>query len=139
MAARAIWKGTLDLPGTVALAPETIATLTGGKVRPSTSIPVGIKLTGPVWNPQVADLDLKGAVAAILKSAGTSVLGGVLGNKLGVQGSPEQIAQAKQSELQQKAQAEQAKAEQRAKDEADAQRKKVQEDAQKKLKGLFGR
>ncbi|TMB37854.1 MAG: AsmA family protein [Deltaproteobacteria bacterium] len=131
--------GTLDLPGTVALAPETIATLTGGKVRPSTSIPVGIKLTGPVWNPQVADLDLKGAVAAILKSAGTSVLGGVLGNKLGVQGSPEQIAQAKQSELQQKAQAEQAKAEQRAKDEADAQRKKVQEDAQKKLKGLFGR
>jgi AsmA protein len=120
--------GTLDLPGTVALTPDTVAALTGGKVRPSTSIPVGIKLTGPVWNPVVADLDLKGAVAAILKSAGASVLGGVLGQKLGVQGTPEQIAQAKQGELQQKAQSEQVKAEQRAKEEA-----------QKKLKGLFGR
>jgi AsmA protein len=131
--------GILDLPGTVALTPDTVALLTGGKVRPSTNIPVGIKLTGPAWNPTVADLDLKGAVAAILKSAGTSVLGGVLGQKLGVQGTPEQIAQAKQGELQQKAQTEQAKAEQRAKEAADAQRKKVQEDAQKKLKGLFGR
>ena len=131
--------GTLDLPGTVALTPDTIATLTAGKVRPSTTIPVGIKLVGPVWNPTVADLDLKGAVAAILKSAGTSALGSVLGQKLGVQGTPEQIAQAKQGELQQKAQGEQAKAEQRAKEAADAQRKKVEEDAQKKLKGLFGR
>ena len=131
--------GTLDLPGTVALSPATIASLTGGKVRPSTNIPVGIKLVGPVWNPQVADLDLKGAVAAIVKSAGASVLGSVLGDKLGVKGTPEQIAQAKQTELQQKAQAEQAKAEQRAKEAADAQRKKAQDEAQKKLKGLFGR
>ncbi|MFL5363816.1 MAG: AsmA-like C-terminal region-containing protein [Myxococcales bacterium] len=131
--------GTLDLPGTVNLSPDTIATLTGGKVRPSAAIPVGIKLVGPVWNPQVADLDLKGAVAAIVKSAGSSLLGGVLGQKLGVQGSPEQIATAKQEELQKKAQAEQAKVEQQAKQAAEQQRKKVQEEAQKKLKGLFGR
>ena len=84
--------GSLDLPGTVNLSPDTIATLTGGKVRPSAAIPVGIKLVGPVWDPQVADLDLKAAVAAIVKSAGSSLIGGILGQKLGVQGSPEQIA-----------------------------------------------
>ena len=43
--------GTLDLPGTVALAPATIAAITGGKVKPAQPIPVNLKLIGPAWNP----------------------------------------------------------------------------------------
>jgi AsmA protein len=102
--------GTLDLPGTIALTPATVSALTNGRVKPSGNIPVGLRLVGPAWNPQVADLDLKGAVSEIVKSAGSSLLGGVLGQQ--------------QGQIQQKTQ--------------DVQ-KKVQEEAQNKLKGLFGR
>src|SRR5437868_4259576 len=49
--------GTLDLPGTVALAPATIAAITGGKVKPSQPIPVNLKLIGPAWSPTISDLD----------------------------------------------------------------------------------
>jgi AsmA protein len=102
--------GTLDLPGTIALTPATVSALTNGRVKPSGNIPVGLRLVGPASNPQVADLDLKGAVSEIVKSAGSSLLGGVLGQQ--------------QGQIQQKTQ--------------DVQ-KKVQEEAQNKLKGLFGR
>src|SRR5207302_7478075 len=42
--------GTLEMPGTVALAPATISTITGGKVKPAQPIPVSLKLTGPAWS-----------------------------------------------------------------------------------------
>src|SRR3989442_1263441 len=67
--------GTLDLPGTVALAPATIAALTGGKVKPANPIPVNLKLIGPAWNPTAADLDLKPPLDQIVKEGGTAVLG----------------------------------------------------------------
>ncbi len=44
--------GALALAGTVALTPETIKTLTGGKVTPSEAIPVALSLSGPAWAPQ---------------------------------------------------------------------------------------
>src|SRR5712664_367965 len=43
--------GTLDLPGTVALSPSTIAAITGGKVKPANPIPVKLRLVGPAWSP----------------------------------------------------------------------------------------
>jgi AsmA protein len=118
--------GTLDLPGTVALTPATVSALTNGRVKPATNIPIGLRVVGPAWNPQVVDLDIQGAVAAILKSAGSSLIGTVLGQQR--QEQAKQIAQGKQDELQQKAQ-----------QEADKQRQKVEQQAQDKLKGLFGR
>jgi ribosomal protein L12E/L44/L45/RPP1/RPP2 len=81
-----------------------------------------VKLSGPVWNPTVADVDLKSAVASIVKSAGSNLLSGLLGQN------------ANQAADQQKQQGEQ-----RVRDEAEKQKRKIQEDAQNKLKGLFGR
>ncbi len=67
--------GNLDLPGTVSLSPQTVATLTQGKVRPKDPVPVKLRLTGPAWNPTVTDLDLKPAVEMIARQAGSALLG----------------------------------------------------------------
>jgi AsmA protein len=110
--------GTLDLPGTVSLAPQTIAAITGGKVKPSQSIPVNLRLVGPAWNPSVADLDLKPAVAQIVKEGGAALVG----RALGVDTSKAQEA-----------------AQQKAADEAAKAQQKVEEEAKNRLKGLFGK
>jgi len=71
--------GALDLIGTIWLAPATIFSITGGKVKPAQPIPVNLRLTGPAWSPQVSDLDLKPAVAQIMKEAGSALVGKALG------------------------------------------------------------
>ncbi len=101
--------GTMDAPVTVALSPQTIASLTRGKARPSAPVPVAFRLTGPAWSPSVAGMDLKPAVSAIVKEAGSAALGKVLGVPGG--------ADEPKKDLQQKA----------------------GEEAKKRLKGLFGR
>ena len=121
--------GQLDLPGTVSLAPSTVAALTGGKVKPAQPIPVNLKLTGPAWSPTVTDLDLKAAVSQIVKEGGAALLG----KALGVDTSQAQEAGQK------KVQAEADKAKQQAADEANKQKQKLQDEAAKKLQGLFGK
>ena len=49
--------GTLDMAGTVSLAPQTVASLTGGRVRPQAAIPVTFKMTGPAWRPSLGSWD----------------------------------------------------------------------------------
>jgi AsmA protein len=121
--------GTLDLPGTVSLSPETISTLTGGKVKPANPIPVTLKLVGPAWSPTVADLDLKPAVNEIVKQGGAALVGRAFGvDSSKAQQVAEQRAQKVQDEAQKRAEA-----------EAAAQKKKVEEDAKNRLKGLFGK
>ncbi|HEY6104815.1 MAG TPA: AsmA-like C-terminal region-containing protein, partial [Anaeromyxobacteraceae bacterium] len=71
--------GTVDMPVTVALSPQTVASITGGKARPAAPVPVAFRLTGPAWSPSVAGMDLKPAVNAILKEAGSAALGKALG------------------------------------------------------------
>jgi AsmA protein len=121
--------GTLDLPLTIALAPDTIASLTGGRARPSEPVPVALRVTGPAWSPHLSDLALRPAVAAIVKSAGAAALGQALG-----------VGGGKAVE-EKKAAAEQAarKTAEDAKKQAEDQAKKAQEEAKKSLKGLFGR
>jgi AsmA protein len=121
--------GTLDLPGTVALSPSTIATLTGGKVKPANAIPVNLRLVGPAWSPSVADLDLKAAVSQIVKEGGSALLGRAFGVD---SGNAQQAAE-------QKAQQVEADARKRAQAEADAQKKKLEDEAKNRLKGLFGK
>ena len=121
--------GTLDLPGTVSLSPETISTLTGGKVKPPNAIPVTLKLVGPAWSPTVSDLDLKPAVNEIVKQGGAALVG----RAFGVDSSKAQQA------AEQKAQKVQDEAQKRAEAEAAAQKKKVEEEAKNRLKGLFGK
>ena len=121
--------GQLELPGTVSLAPATIAAITSGKVKPSQPIPVNLKLTGPAWSPTVSDLDLKPAVSQIVKEGGAALLG----KALGVDSSQAQEA------VQKKAQAEEDKAKQQAADAASKEKQKLQDEASKKLHGLFGK
>ncbi|MGZ6143048.1 MAG: AsmA-like C-terminal region-containing protein, partial [Myxococcales bacterium] len=121
--------GMLDMPGTIALSPQTIAEITGGKAKPSQSIPVQVRLTGPAWSPSVTDLDLKPAVAQIVKEAGSAVVGKALGV------DPAQA----QEQAQQRAQAEADKAKQKAAEEAQKQKQKLEEEAKNRLKGLFGK
>ncbi|RKG92227.1 AsmA family protein [Corallococcus sp. CA053C] len=131
--------GTLDLTGGISLTPATIKTLTVGKVTPKEPIPVGLKLTGKAWSPEVTGIDVKPAATTILKLAGASVAGNLLGEKgkavqdviTGGQDKAKAEAEARVNEekkkLEEQARAEQEKAKQRA-----------AEEAKKKLKGIFG-
>ena len=102
--------GALDMPATVALSPQTVASITGGKARPSAPIPVTFRLTGPAWSPVLSDMALQPAVSAILKEAGSAALG----KAIGVQGgTPEQAAREAQ--------------------------KKAADEARKRIERLFGR
>ena len=121
--------GTLDLPGTVSLSPQTISAITGGKVKPANAIPVTLKLIGPAWSPSVADLDLKPAVNEIVKQGGAALVG----RAIGVDSSKAQQA------AEQKAQQVQDEAQKRAEAEAAAQKKKMEEEAKNRLKGVFGK
>jgi AsmA protein len=119
--------GTLEMPGTVALSPQTIAAITGGKVKPSHPIPANLKLTGPAWNPAVTDLDLKPAVEQIVKEGGAALIG----KAFGVDASQE-VAQKKAAAVQQQAR-------QQADAEAQKQEQKLKDEAAKKLHGLLGK
>ncbi len=114
--------GVLDLPLTVALAPETIAALTGGRAHPTEPVPVALRVTGPAWEPHLGDLTLQPAVAAIVKSAGAAALGRALG------------ASGDKAITDKKAAGEEA-----ARKAAEDARKKPEEQAKKALQGLFGK
>jgi AsmA protein len=131
--------GALALAGTVSLTPETIKTLTGGKVTPPEAIPVALSLSGPAWAPQISGLDIRPAALTIARLAGASALkglfpesdigktaGGLLGGALGGSGAAgtEQPA----TEREQKAQS-----------DAEKLRQQAAEDARKRLQGLFGK
>ena len=132
--------GTLDLPGTVALSPSTIAAITGGKVKPANAIPVTVKLVGPAWSPSLADLDLKPAVNQIVKEGGSALLGRAFGvDSSKAQQAAEQKAQQVQADAQKRAQSEVDAAKQKADAEAAAQKKKIEDEAKSRLKGLFGK
>jgi AsmA protein len=122
--------GTLALAGTVAFTPETIRTLTGGKVTPSESIPVALSLSGPAWAPEISGLDVKPAALTIARLAGASTLRSLFGQSelgkaaAGALGEPGTTGGAEPTQGEQKAQSEAEKLRQQAADEA---RKRLQE------------
>ena len=125
--------GTLALAGTVALTPSTIQTLTGGKVKPTESIPVALSLSGPAWAPQIAGLDVKPAALTIARLAGASTLKSLLGNS--------DVGKAASGLLGEGSGGggPATPAEDKAKSEAEQLRKQAEEEARKRLQGLFGR
>ncbi|QSQ21235.1 AsmA family protein [Pyxidicoccus parkwayensis] len=132
--------GTLDLTGGISLTPSTVKTLTLGKVTPPENIPVGLKITGKAWKPEVTGVDVKPAATTIAKLAASSLAGNLIGGERGkqvqsiIQGGQEQAraeAEAKQKELEAKAAAEKARLEAEAK-------KKAEDEAKKRLRGIFG-
>ncbi|HZZ85035.1 MAG TPA: AsmA-like C-terminal region-containing protein [Anaeromyxobacteraceae bacterium] len=115
--------GTLDMPATVQLAPATIAGITGGKVTPSGPIPVTFRVAGPATSPALTDLALRPAVEAIVKQAGSALLGKALGKAAGVPVG--NVDEAKK------------KAADEARQRADEARKKLEDQAKSRLQGLF--
>jgi AsmA protein len=118
--------GRLDMPATVALWPGTVSKVTGGKASVNAPVPVTMRLVGPVSAPTVTNLDLKDAVASIVKGAAAGALGKVLGGS-GQGGAEQQAREAAQ------------KQEQAAQQKAQEAAKKAADQASNKLKGLFGR
>ncbi|RKH45647.1 AsmA family protein [Corallococcus sp. AB049A] len=138
--------GTLDLTGGVSLTPATIKTLTVGKVTPAEAIPVGLKITGKAWSPEVTGIDVKPAATTILKLAGGAALSGVLGEKgkavediiTGGQDKAKAEAEAKRQELEARANEEKKKLEEQARLEQEKAKQRAEEEAKKRLKGIFG-
>jgi AsmA protein len=118
--------GGVEMPATVALSPALIAKLTAGRVKAKEAVPVGFRLSGPVWSPRLEGLSLDGAVKAIVDQAAA----GALGKALGVEGagSAKEAAQQKQQEAMDSA-----------RKTADETRKKAEAEAKKRLRGLFGK
>nr|WP_242589171.1 AsmA family protein [Corallococcus macrosporus] len=139
--------GTLDLTGGVSLTPATIKTLTVGKVTPTEAIPVGLKITGKAWSPEVTGIDVKPAATTILKLAGGAALSGVLGEKgkavqdviTGGQDKAKAEAEAKRQELEARANEEKKKLEDQARAEQEKAKQRAEEEAKKKLRGIFGK
>jgi AsmA protein len=132
--------GVLDLTGVVNLTPQTVNKLTLGKATPTENIPVGLKLTGPAWKPEVTGIDVKPAATTIAKLATAGLAGQLLGEKgkkvekiiTGGEQAAREEAERQKKELEQKA------AEEKARLEA-AAKKKAEDEAKKKLRGLFGK
>jgi AsmA protein len=117
--------GTLEMPATLALAPELVARLTGGRVKPGAPLPVAFRLTGPAWSPRLDGLALDDVAKAIAKDAAA----GAIGKAVGVDAASVEDAAAKKR----------AEAEARAREEAASARKRAEDEAKKRLKGIFGR
>jgi len=137
--------GTLNLTGTVNLAPPLIQKMTLNRVTPTESVPVGLKLTGPAWKPQVEQVDVKPAAATLAKLAAAStaknLLGGAKGEAVGkiITGGPEAAKEAARAEAEKRQRELEEKARQEAEEARQRAAKKAEEEARKRLKGLFGK
>ncbi len=118
----------------MALTPETIKTLTGGKVTPPESIPVALSLSGPAWAPQISGLDVKPAALTIARLAGASTIRSLFGQSelgkaaAGALGGAGATGGAEPTPGEQKAQS-----------EAETLRQQAADEARKRLQGLFGK
>ncbi|HVE87273.1 MAG TPA: AsmA-like C-terminal region-containing protein, partial [Myxococcales bacterium] len=142
--------GELDLAGLLNLSPEAVSKITRGKVVPKEPFPLPLKITGPAWKPNVAIVDLKTPVAALVKLAagaaasrllgerGKQIVDMVSGGQEKVQEKVQEEAAAKQKELEARAAEEKAKAEAAAREEAEKAKKRLEDEAKKRLQNLFG-
>ncbi len=106
--------GTLEMPATVALAPEVIARITGGKVKPDAPVPLAFRLAGPASSPRIEGLSVDAAAKSLAGQAAAGALGKLLGG-----GSKDEAGKAEPGTA--------------------TPAKKLEEEAKKKLKGLFGK
>ncbi len=106
--------GRLQMPATANLAPELIARITGGKVKPSGPVPLTFKLAGAATSPRIDGLSVDAAAKSLASQAVTGGIGKALG--LG-QGRDQAGTEGKQ----------------------ESPKKQLENEAAKKLKGLFGK
>ncbi len=110
--------GSLRLPATVALTPDFVARLTGGRVKPDAPLPLTFRLAGAATSPRVEGLSVDAAAKSLASQAATGAVGKALG--LGSGGGDAAKDGAKQG------------------DKPDA-KKQLEQEAAKRLKGLFGK
>jgi AsmA protein len=111
--------GSLRLPATVALTPEFVAKLTGGKVRPDAPLPLTLRIAGAATSPRLEGLSVDAAAKALASQAATGALGKALGLGGGGNGDEPKDGE-KQTEKQEP-------------------KKQLEREAAKRLKGLFGK
>jgi AsmA protein len=109
--------GTLKMPSTVALSPETVSKMTGGKVKPAGPVPLAFTLAGPAWSPRLEGLSVDAAAKSLASEAAAGAVGKALG--LGAGGDAKDQGKGTPSTK-------------------DAQ-KQLEEQAKKKLNSLFGK
>jgi AsmA protein len=81
--------GTLEMPATVALSPEVIARITGGRVKPGSPVPLSFRLSGPASSPRIEGLSVEGAAKALLGESAEGALGKILGGSPSQGGKPD--------------------------------------------------
>ncbi|MCA9542889.1 MAG: AsmA family protein [Myxococcales bacterium] len=139
---------SLDLVGTVQVAPALVARISGGKINPAGPIPVGLKLAGTLTDPKFGGVEVDKLATALLTAAAGSQVAAAKAEaerlaaeaKARAQAEVDQAkarAQAEADKAKARAQAEADKAKARAKAEADKAKKKASDKAKKALKGLF--
>jgi AsmA protein len=107
--------GELEMPVTLALLPEVVSELTGGKAQLREPLPFSFTLQGKAWSPRLAGLEVGPAARVIAETLGAQALGKALGLPATPSGAKEQ-----------------------ARGKADEARKKLEQDAKKALKKVFG-
>ena len=115
---------SLDLRGTFDVPPSLLSTITGGKVKPSKSIPVKLGLGGSITSPKITGLQVDALLTEVAKAAGLSKL-------LDAKAAAEAEAKRRLDEAKTKAMAEVDKAKARAQAEVNKAKAKAQAAADK--------
>lgn len=115
---------SLDLRGTFDVPPSLLSTLTGGKVKPSKSIPVKLGLGGSITSPKITGLQADALLKEVAKAAGLSKL-------LDAKAAAEAEAKRRLDDAKAKALAEVDKAKARAQAEADKAKAKAKAELDK--------
>jgi AsmA protein len=110
--------GSLHLPATVALSPEFVAKLTGGKVKPDGPVPLTLRIGGAATSPRIEGVNVDAAAKALASQAATGALGKALG--LGSGGGDDAKGGAKPGQKQDP-------------------KKQLEGEAKKRFEGLFGK
>ncbi len=147
---------TLDLQGSLQLQPQTIARMSGNRIKLDRAIPVNLKLGGTLTDPEVSGVDGKVLAGALLGAAAMAIGGekaaaaaeaakkaAAEAEKRARDAAKQAEAEARRAAAQARAAAEKKKKELEAKARAEAEKrkkaaeKKAKEEAKKRLKGIF--
>lgn len=126
---------SIALSGDVTLSPDFIRSVSGGKLRPRSAIPVGLNLGCSLTKPCVRGIDAEAAVSSLLRSA----VGGAVGKARDeVKEEVKEKAEAIEEKAEEKAEEAKEKAEEKVEEVKDKAEKKAEEKVKKGLKSIFG-
>jgi len=116
---------SLDLSGDVKLSPDFVRSITGGKIRPSKAVPVGLRLGCSLTKPCVKGVDAESTASSLLRSATAAVA--------------KEAEEKVREEVDEKKEVLEQKARKEAKEAKKKVKKKAKEKVEEGLDSLFGR